>query len=271
MKVDLPSTFFAAALLMVPAVACSRAASESSPSSKTWQPAATSSAATNAGGGRLGAATDGKATRMSPSATAAPPEVKATPDDPQKGVFTLAEATKGLAGSGPIEAELDTSRGKLVCKLYEDKAPLTVANFVGLARGLRAWKDADGKWTKKPLYDKTVFHRVIDRFMIQGGDPAGNGSGGPGYEFADEIWEGARHDRAGLLCMANRGPNTNGSQFFITDSPTPHLDELGHTIFGECAPTAIVHDIATVAKDGRDKPLTPVVLRRVTVRRGMAK
>ncbi len=242
---------------------CSRAASEASPAQKSWQPTTTTSSS------QVSPAIASPSSRLAPKAVER--VVPAAPDDPVHGVFALADASRGLAGIGPLEAELDTSRGKMVCKLYEDKAPATVANFVGLARGLRPWKGSDGKWSRKPLYGKTVFHRVIAGFMIQGGDPDGNGSGGPGYEFADEIWEGAHHDRAGLLCMANRGANTNGSQFFITDAPTPHLDRLGHTIFGECAPTATVHDIATVAKGPRDMPLTPVVLKRVTIRRSASK
>ncbi len=263
MKFNAVSSFLLLSSL-VTSLGCSRAASEPTPTQKPWQPTTTNSSAASPSL----AANQSTPTRITPKAEA---QVAVTPDDPAKGVFTLTEASKGIPGTGQLEAELDTSRGKLVCKLFEDKAPATVANFVGLARGLRPWKDSSGKWSRTPLYDKTVFHRVIANFMIQGGDPDGNGSGGPGYEFADEIWEGAHHDRAGLLCMANRGAHTNGSQFFVTDAPTPHLDALGHTIFGECAPTAIVHDIATVSKGPRDVPLVPVVLKRVTIRRGPAK
>jgi peptidyl-prolyl cis-trans isomerase A (cyclophilin A) len=192
--------------------------------------------------------------------------------DPLGGKFTLADATKGLpANGGVLVAKLDTNKGKIECKLYEDKAPNTVANFVGLARGLRPWKDpASGVWVTKPLYDGTTFHRVISGFMIQGGDPLGNGRGEPGYVFKDEIWDGAKHDRAGLLCMANRGPHTNGSQFFITDASTPHLDALGHTIFGECTPVETIHDIAKVPADPGNKPLTPVVMKTVTISREKA-
>ena len=138
-------------------------------------------------------------------------------DDPLHGKFTLDDATANLAGKGPLVAEIETDQGKLECDLYDDKAPITVANFVGLARGLRPFKAPDGKWTKKPAYDGTTFHRVIKGFMIQGGDPSGTGAGEPGYVIPDEIWAGAAHDQRGLLCMANRGPNTNGQQFFIMD------------------------------------------------------
>ncbi len=130
-------------------------------------------------------------------------------------------------------ATFKTSLGDIVVKLLPEKAPKTVENFVALAEGTKEWKDPrTGQMVKKPLYDGTVFHRVIPGFMIQGGDPLGNGTGGPGYKFADEIGPDNKFDRPGLLAMANAGPNTNGSQFFITEVPTPHLNR-GHTIFGE--------------------------------------
>ena len=186
--------------------------------------------------------------------------------DPHKGSFTLAEATKDLKGNGPIVAKLETSKGTLQCRLYDDKAPITVANFIGLATGKRAWKDpATGAWVNRPAYDGTTFHRVIKGFMIQGGDPKGNGSGQPGYVIKDEIWDGAKHDRAGLLCMANRGPNTNGAQFFITAAKAEHLDG-GYTIFGECAPVEVVHDIAGVSVAG-ERPTTAVTIKSVTISR----
>jgi peptidyl-prolyl cis-trans isomerase A (cyclophilin A) len=181
--------------------------------------------------------------------------VRPSPDDPLAGKFTLADATEGLEGSGPLMATIETDVGNLECKLFEDKAPLTVANFVGLARGLRTWKNPEGQWVKKPAYDGTVFHRIIKGFMIQGGDPKGIGSGEPGYVIPDEIWENALHDRAGLLCMANRGPNTNGAQFFITDALAKHLDG-GYTIFGECGPEETVHKLASVEVQG-ERPKNP--------------
>jgi peptidyl-prolyl cis-trans isomerase A (cyclophilin A) len=191
--------------------------------------------------------------------------VQPAPDDPLHGVFGIADATQGLAGSGSLVATIDTDVGKLECKLYDDKAPLTVANFIGLARGNRPWKDPDGKWVKKPAYDGTVFHRIIKGFMIQGGDPKGNGSGEPGYVIPDEIWEGAVHNRAGLICMANRGPNTNGAQFFITDASAPHLDR-SYTIFGECGPEEMVHKIASTEVMG-EKPKTPPKIKSIKIRR----
>ncbi|HEX9242688.1 MAG TPA: peptidylprolyl isomerase [Anaeromyxobacter sp.] len=133
----------------------------------------------------------------------------------------------------PVFATFKTSMGDLVVKLLPEKAPKTVENFLALAEGTKEWKDPrSGQMVKQPLYDGTVFHRVIPQFMIQGGDPLGTGTGGPGYRFADEIGPDNKFSKPGLLAMANSGPNTNGSQFFITEVPTPHLDR-GHTIFGE--------------------------------------
>ena len=192
--------------------------------------------------------------------------VPVSDDDPLKGKWTLADATKDIPGKGTLIAEMDTDEGKLDCALFEDKAPLTVANFVGLARGTRPWKDPDKKWVKKPAYDGTVIHRIIKGFMIQGGDAKGNGSGEPGYVVPDEIWQDANHDRPGLLCMANRGPNTNGAQFFITDGAAPHLDG-GYTIFGECAPVDTVHKLASVETRG-EKPVNPPKIKKVTIKRG---
>src|SRR4029079_10925379 len=158
---------------------------------------------------------------------------------------------RGPPEEGPTVAGIQDRRGDLKCKLFDDKAPVAVANFVGLARGTRPFKDK-GKWVSRPAYDGTSFHRVIKGFMVQGGDPQGTGRGEPGYVFKDEKWAGAKHDRPGLLCMANRGPDTNGTQFFITDASTPPLDS-SYTIFGECAPVSVVHAIANVPTDSSDR------------------
>ena len=207
----------------------------------------------------------------SPAPTSRPvASVPVSPDDPLAGKFTLDDATKGLTGTGALVAEIQTELGKLECELYEDKAPITVANFVGLARGLRPFKQSDGKWAKKNGYDGTTFHRVIKGFMIQGGDPLGDGTGEPGYVIKDEIWDGGKHDRTGLLCMANRGPNTNGQQFFITEEPRASLDG-NYTIFGECSPAQVIHDIAKVPTGPSDKPQTPVVIKSVKISRAAAK
>jgi len=192
-------------------------------------------------------------------------QVPISPDDPLKGQWTLADATKDLKGTGALVAKIDTSKGALQCLLLADKAPITVANFIGLATGKRTWKDPTGKWVNKPAYDGTTFHRIIKGFMIQGGDAKGNGSGEPGYVIKDELWQGAKHDRAGLLCMANRGPNTNGAQFFITDAAAPHLDR-SYTIFGECAPIETIHDIAGVQVMG-ERPATDVKIKTITISR----
>lgn len=203
-------------------------------------------------------------------ASASPTEVNvaphAPPGDPLNGTFTLADATKGLAPAGKLVAEIVTDAGKLRCELFDDKAPKTVANFVGLARGLRPFKDPKtSDWIKRPGYDGTVFHRIIKGFMIQGGDPMGTGQGEPGYVFADEVWPGATHDRRGLLCMANRGPNTNGMQFFILDGPAMHLDR-SFTIFGSCGPDSVIEKLADSEVRG-DRAVKPPKITKVSVRR----
>jgi peptidyl-prolyl cis-trans isomerase A (cyclophilin A) len=161
----------------------------------------------------------------------------------------------------PVYATFKTSLGDIVVKLFPEKAPKTVENFLGLAEGTKEWKDPrSGQTVKKPLYDGTVFHRVIPQFMIQGGDPLGTGTGGPGYKFADEIGPDNKFTKAGLLAMANAGPNTNGSQFFITEVPTPWLDR-GHTIFGEVVKGFDLVPKITAAGNGKVK-LDKVVITR---------
>jgi peptidyl-prolyl cis-trans isomerase A (cyclophilin A) len=195
--------------------------------------------------------------------------VQPSADDPLKGVFTLADATQGLPGKGKLVAEIKTAQGKLECELYDDRAPITVANFVGLARGLRPFRNPQGEWVKKPAYDGTTFHRIIKGFMIQGGDPAGTGAGEPGYVIPDEVWEDAYHSERGLLCMANRGPNTNGMQFFIMDGSAPHLDG-GYTIFGKCSPDSVIEKLANSEVQG-DRAVTPPKIEKVTIKRGAPK
>ncbi|HMJ13515.1 MAG TPA: peptidylprolyl isomerase [Polyangiaceae bacterium] len=192
--------------------------------------------------------------------------VQAGGSDPIEGKFTLAQATAGLAGQGKLIAEIRTAKGALECELYQDKAPITVANFVGLARGLRPFKEPSGNWVKKPAYDGTTFHRIIKGFMIQGGDPAGSGAGEPGYTIVDELWEGARHDQRGLLCMANRGKDTNGMQFFITDAAAAHLDG-GYTIFGKCQPDSVIEALASSPVSG-DRADDPPKIESVVIHRG---
>jgi peptidyl-prolyl cis-trans isomerase A (cyclophilin A) len=196
-------------------------------------------------------------------------KVAISPDDPLKGQFTLEDALEGLPGKGQPFAQIDTELGKLECELYADKAPITVANFVGLARGIRPWRSPQGEWVKKPGYDGTTFHRVIKGFMVQGGDPEGSGRGEPGYVIPDEIWEGGSHDQRGLICMANRGPNTNGMQFFILDAPTKRLDG-GYTIFGKCGPDSVIEKLAGVEVRG-DKSVNPTKIKKVTISRKPSK
>ena len=197
-----------------------------------------------------------------------PQHPEPTEDDPIEGQFTLEQATEGLEGTGPLVAEILTDFGQMECTLHEEQVPLTVANFVGLARGTRPWWDPyAGEWVRRPFYNGLLFHRVIPGFMIQGGCPLGRGSGNPGYRFADEIDESLRHDRGGILSMANSGPNTNGSQFFVLDDASPHLNGR-HTVFGVCEPTDVVYRIARVPQGGRNRPLTDVIIRAIRIRRG---
>lgn len=168
-----------------------------------------------------------------------------------------------------ISAQFTTTEGAFTIRLFDAQAPNTVANFVGLAEGTRDWKDPkSGQMVKRPFYDGLIFHRVIDGFMIQGGDPLGTGTGGPGYKFPDEIHPQLRHARAGILSMANAGPNTNGSQFFITLAPTPWLDGK-HAVFGE-----VVEGMDVVQRIGGtptskpgDRPINPITVEQVVILR----
>jgi len=166
-----------------------------------------------------------------------------------------------------LTATLHTNRGDIEVELYADRAPRTVANFVGLATGERAWDDPEtGERVEgEPLYDDVPFHRVIEGFMIQGGDPTGTGRGGPGYQFDDEFHEELTHDGPGVLSMANAGPDTNGSQFFITLDATPHLDG-DHAVFGRVIDGRdVVEEIGSLSTDANDRPREDTVLESVTV------
>src|SRR5438270_5071591 len=167
-----------------------------------------------------------------------------------------------------VHAHFTTSEGNFTARLFDAETPNTVANFTGLADGSKEWTDPrSGTRVKQPYFNGTVFHRVIEGFMIQGGDPLGQGTGGPGYTFADEFHPKLRHTKAGILSMANRGPNTNGGQFFITLAPTPWLDDK-HAVFGE-----VVEGMETVSKIGRtatgdrDRPTKDIVIQHVTIER----
>ena len=170
-----------------------------------------------------------------------------------------------FAKGAKVTAKFETSMGIFVCRLFADACPITVGNFVGLARGETPWKDGGGSEVKKPLYDGTVFHRVIPEFMIQGGDPAGNGTGGPGYRFADEIVSSLKHDKPGVLSMANAGPNTNGSQFFVTEIATPWLDGK-HAVFGEVTEGMdVVISIGHAPTVGSNRPKEPITLKKLVI------
>jgi peptidyl-prolyl cis-trans isomerase A (cyclophilin A) len=166
-----------------------------------------------------------------------------------------------------LNAHFTTSEGNFTIRLFEEEAPRTVANFVGLAEGTKEWTDPkSGQKAQRPFYDGLIFHRVIDGFMIQGGDPLGTGTGGPGYRFNDEFSAKLRHSKAGILSMANAGPNTNGSQFFITLAPTPWLDDK-HSVFGE-----VTDGMDVVRKMGStpttkpaDRPVKPITIQSVTI------
>lgn len=193
-----------------------------------------------------------------------PKNLVATPNDPHS-AFTLREASAGLSGRGPLIAELTTSLGSLSCELYSERAPYTVANFVGLARGLRATRDPRGTWSKREAYAGTPFHRIIKGFMAQGGDPTGSGAGDPGYVIPNEEWQGTVFNRRGLLAMANRGPNTNGMQFFITDAAAPHLNQ-GYTIFGFCEPNETLTRLMNLPTDARDRPLELPLIKSINIK-----
>ncbi len=170
------------------------------------------------------------------------------------------------------QAILDTSAGKITCTLFQDKTPITVANFIGLAEGTKEWLNPASKATKRgvPMYNGTIFHRVDPNFMIQGGSPTGDGAGDPGFTIADEFRPYLKFDRAGRLAMANEGrPHTGGSQFFITLVPTPHLNGK-HTIFGQCGNLEVAKKIARAPRDKspgprEDRPFNPVMLNKVTI------
>ncbi len=165
-----------------------------------------------------------------------------------------------------LSVTLETTEGDIELVLYPEKVPETVDNFVGLATGDREWEDPEtGETRDDPLYEDVLFHRVIDGFMIQTGDPLGNGTGGPGYTFEDEFHPDLRHDSAGILSMANRGPDTNGSQFFITLDAQPHLDDA-HAVFGEVvAGMDVVETIGAAETDANDRPLEDILLSNVIV------
>jgi peptidyl-prolyl cis-trans isomerase A (cyclophilin A) len=205
--------------------------------------------------------------QAAPSATAAPPANAAPGDALPDAPSTLAHELPPAVPTGPTVL-FDTTMGRLTCKLFDKEAPLTVANFIGLATGTKAWTDPATlkQVTGQPFYDGTTFHRVIPGFMIQGGDRLGSGAGDAGYYVPDEISSSLRFDVPGRLAMANSGPGTDGSQFFITETANAALDGT-YTIFGQCDPhtVLIVKGIALIDRNAQDKPITPVVINKVTI------
>lgn len=192
----------------------------------------------------------------------------ATGTKPATGAKTGTAAKPATAAAAGPSAIIETSAGKMTCKLFPDKAPIGVANFIGLATGTKDWKNpvSHAKKHGVPLYNGTIFHRVIPDFMIQGGDPAGTGEGDPGYAFKNETSPTLKFDRPGRLAYANAGPDTNGSQFFITEVPYPSLNG-NYTIFGQCddATVALVKQIARMGRDSNDRPNRPVKINRVVI------
>jgi cyclophilin family peptidyl-prolyl cis-trans isomerase/outer membrane protein OmpA-like peptidoglycan-associated protein len=180
----------------------------------------------------------------------------------------LAAYTRSIRGKGALIATIATNQGTVHCQLFDDEAPIAVANFIGLATGQKPWTDPQsGKTVRnKPFYSGLVFHRVIPHFMIQGGDPLGTGTGGPGYTFDDELAPELTH-KPGTLAMANAGPSTNGSQFFIDEVEASWLDDR-HTIFGQCKEIDVITRIASVPRGRNDKPNDPVTITRITIARG---
>ncbi len=199
-----------------------------------------------------------------PGADYVPPALVHGEGDPVK-QFTLREATVGLIGAGRLLATIDTTEGPLTCVLYHERTPYTVANFVGLARGLRPFKDPEtGAWVRRPGYDKGIFHRIIKGFMAQGGDPSGTGSFDPGFMIPNEHWRGDSFDRPGLLGTANRGKDTNGMQFFVMHDKAPHLNGK-HTVFGECEADNFLNQLMNTRTSYGDRPVHPPLILSIDI------
>ncbi len=270
-----PFILLSSSLFLLAAAACEKSESGSKPApSKGTGAAPKGEGAGGAGAGTLKggkpAGGGGGGAAVAPKGDDAASEVRApTAED-------MAEYLKDFPGDGPLTATFETNQGTIHCTLEHEKAPRTVASFVGLATGKKPWFNPKTREVMKgvPFFDGLTFHRVIPDFMIQGGDPLGVGTGGPGYNFDDEIHPDLKHTRPGALSMANAGvrggKGTNGSQFFITEVPTPPLDGK-HSVFGYCEEVDIVKKIARVQTGPNDKPVDPVVMTKVTISRGAKK
>jgi peptidyl-prolyl cis-trans isomerase A (cyclophilin A) len=201
-----------------------------------------------------------------PRGTAPHPEP--TAPDPVTGEFTLEQATEGLTGTGPLKATIIVDLGRIECTLEAEKAPRTVANFVGLARGKRPWWDPySGTWVHRPFYNGLVVHEVIPDSDIAFGSPTGDGTGGPGFTIDDEIVPELNHNSAGVMTMVSDGPNTGGSRVMLLDGPAPHLNGR-NSVFGRCQPQDAIFRIARVPQGHNHRPLTDVIIRAVLIERG---
>ncbi len=222
---------------------------------------------TTTSGATTGSTTTGAGGTIDPCGdTDVPEEALGSGPDPEAGAFDMTEALDGLPeGPGPLRAIIQTEHGEITCELFPEIAPTGVANFVGLARGRRPFLQGGQWWKGRRFYDGLTFHRVIDDFVAQGGDPLGTGFGGPGYEFDNEV--AAETHSPGTLAYANAGPDTNGSQFYIVaEAPATFLDG-SYTIFGRCDPVSVVQAITEVPTDANDAPLTPVHMQTVSITR----
>jgi peptidyl-prolyl cis-trans isomerase A (cyclophilin A) len=195
------------------------------------------------------------------------PHPEPTAPDPVTGEFTLEQATEGLVGTGPLKATIIVDLGRIECTLESEKAPRTVANFVGLARGKRPWWDPyTGAWVNRPFYNGLTVYEVIPGSHIAFGSPAGDGTGGPGFTIADEIEPTLNHNSASVLTMVSDGPNTGGSRVMLLDGPAPHLNGRS-SVFGHCQPEDAVFRIARVPQGQNHRPLTDVIIRAVLIER----
>jgi peptidyl-prolyl cis-trans isomerase A (cyclophilin A) len=266
------SVLLAALLIPVAIVACESAPVNATSNTASGVQAEEAASASGSSNGEAEAAADeepgAEVAQNEPAAQEPATPSAAVGDVPPLGSESTEAILASVPGEGTLFATFQTNHGEIRCELFADLVPNTVANFVGLATGQKTYIDPEsGQPARSNFYDGLTFHRIIPNFMIQGGDPVGNGTGGPGYRFEDEFNPTLRHDRPGILSMANAGPGTNGSQFFITEVPTPHLDNR-HSVFGACGPEENVLAIARIPTGAGNRPLQPVIMEHVVISRG---